>query len=84
VDKGPLPESGSNSENYYYVLPLPFRDAAFLFVKEHGEDKECGCLCFFARTPSIADFRALRGKTNKKGHIRGSHPYRKNGIRFVS
>jgi hypothetical protein len=77
VAKGALPESGSFSENYYYVLPLPFRDAAILFAKEHGEDAERGCLCFFVRMPSIAVFRALRGKANKKCHIRCSHPYRK-------
>lgn len=84
MTKGPLPESGSFSENYYYVLPLPFRDAAILFAKEHGEDTERGCLCFFERMPSIAVFRARSAKANKKGHIRGSHAYHKVGIRFVS
>jgi hypothetical protein len=84
VAKGPLPESGSISENYYYVLPLPFRDAAILFAKEYGEDTERGCLCFFERMPSIAVFSALRGKTNKNGNIRSSHAYHWDSIRVLN
>jgi hypothetical protein len=71
VAKGRFPESASNWENYYYVLPLHFRKAALLsrrIIEEDHEDTERERLCTFAQKRGIAVSCALRSNTNRSGH----------------